>query len=66
MTNLIAELRRPYEALSDKSLRDLCLEAADEIERLRAALRDIANNEYSGYGGIGGIARKALSGICGE
>lgn len=31
-----------------------------EIDRLRAALQQIADNEYSGYGGIGGIARKAL------
>lgn len=31
------------------------------IERLRAALYQITDNEYSGFGGMGGIARKALA-----
>ena len=42
-TTLIDELRDPYVVKSsEKSLSDLCLEAADEIERLRAALEDTA------------------------
>ena len=41
-------------------LDDVIEEAAAEIDKLRTALHEIAANEYSGYGGIGGIARSAL------
>ena len=41
MVDLLTELRSPATALSKKSLGDLCREAADEIERLRGALRAV-------------------------
>jgi 16S rRNA A1518/A1519 N6-dimethyltransferase RsmA/KsgA/DIM1 with predicted DNA glycosylase/AP lyase activity len=56
---LCAALRRQWSP-AGMSVETLAGDAADEIERLRASLRAIAGNEYSGYGGIGGIARAAL------
>jgi hypothetical protein len=37
-------------------------EAADRIEKLEAALRKYADDEYNGYNADGGHARKALEG----
>ena len=37
-------------------------EAADEIERLRAALQKYADEEYNGYNACGGHAHAALEG----
>ena len=42
MTNIVERLRIPSYA---KPLKDLCNEAADEIERLRELLRDILEAE---------------------
>jgi hypothetical protein len=45
--SLLTELRRPDIPPSGpyKSLADLCLEAAGEIERLRAALEEISSHD---------------------
>ena len=37
-----------------------CREAADRIEKLEAALRKYADEEYNGYNADGAHARKAL------
>ena len=41
---------------------DMVHEAADRIEKLEAALRKYADEEYNGYNANGGYARKALEG----
>lgn len=43
---LLEELRDPYVAKSGKTLRDICIAAADEIERLRTALEECAKASY--------------------
>ena len=40
----------------------LVLAAADRIEKLEAALRKYADDEYNGYNADGAHARKALEG----
>jgi hypothetical protein len=40
--------------------------AADRIEKLEAALRKYADEEYNGFNACGGHARKALEGKDGE
>jgi hypothetical protein len=40
----------------------LCREAASRIEKLEAALRKYADEEYNGYNANGGYARKILEG----
>ena len=52
----LAERERPY-----GSLPDTLDEAAVEIERLRAALEEIADSDYASYG-IRRAARAALDG----
>ena len=44
------------------SFIDTADEAADRIEKLEAALRKYADDEYNGYNADGGHARRALEG----
>jgi hypothetical protein len=65
MTELLEALRQPNRAFGvykNRSLGDLCREAADEIERLRAALKDISGATVDGASLvlIGAMARNAL------
>jgi hypothetical protein len=45
-----------------KIIEEKCAEQADRIEKLEAALRKYADEEYNGYNADGAHARKALEG----
>jgi hypothetical protein len=65
VTELLEALRQPNRAFGvykNRSLGDLCREAADEIERLRAALKEIDGALVDGATRmlIGQIVRNAL------
>lgn len=59
MSDLVTRLRRCSENCGDEYLHELTGRAADEIDRLRAALREIA---AAWEPGTSDIARAALGG----
>ena len=64
MTDLIERLRAQQRSLGPRMDKPLVAEAADEIDRLRTALKAIANSKYpedgEWYNAVY-IARKALA-----
>ena len=61
MSDIVERLRRSVTKGHEPTDED-AMEAAVEIERLRAALQDIAEDPYAIDGGAADIARRALEG----
>ena len=59
--DLVKELRASYDP-NDAVPMQVCLDAADRIEKLEAALREIASIDSYYVGDIVDFARKALEG----
>lgn len=61
MTDIVERLRNPFRPQGE--LRPLCLEAAEEIERLRAALNRLVNDSmYKDHPEASQMALDALQG----
>jgi len=61
VSDIVERLRRSVTKGHEPTDED-AMEAAVEIERLRAALQDIAEDPYAIDGGAADIARRALEG----